>query len=305
MNRLILIAMVVLATSSLMLAADDTAVTLQNSYHVWVPEPELATAIACQNNDFGCEHPDDPGKHKKVPLPIKVRDAIRGLTSQTFENELYEGTTKFADLFGYIYRITIPDNNNLHLYVYQLKRIPWLSSRYYNIILILHDTTKDKVSSKPISLATDFQSYCLSPWIRFQDVLGDSKDEILILTGEHNGNVYNCMHQHIFQIEPGTDLKKLGTIKTGIWSPHLIYSETEKRIQGYLLRTITKTNYNHFTTIVSLSENKQLQGEIILGIEVYELDQNNTLKRNAVNIKGKTEDETTGYNDTLMDSWYF
>ena len=300
-------AMAVLAADGIMLAADDTAKNLQESYHVWTPEPELATAIACQDNDFGCEHPDDPNKHKQVPLPTSVRDVICRLTRKTFESESYEGPTKYTDLFGYIYRIIVPDSNNLHLYLYQLKPMPTLSFRYYTIVLILHDVANDTISSSPVLLRTDFQSYCFRPWIRFEDVLGDSKDEVLLLTGEHNGNVYNCMHQHIIQIESGPNLHKLGTIKTGIWFSFMIFDEmTGKRNEGYMLRTISKVDNNHFTSIVSCSENKQMQGEIIFGSEVYELQEKEGLIRIAVELEGKDEDEITTHNNKIiMDPWFF
>jgi len=303
MNRkIVIIGIVVLASSGVMLGADNSTNNSQESYHVWTPEPELATAIACEDNDFGCEHPDDPNKHKEVPLPASVRTAICKITKKTFEDEWYEGPTKYAELFGPVYRVIVPDGNSLHLYIYQLKSIPWLSSRYYRIVLILYDVRNETISSTPVLVSTDSQSYCSRPWIRFQDVLGDSKEEILLLTGEHNGSDYNCMHQHIIQIESGINLNELGEIKTGItdYFPFSVFGNTFKEQHQYIVRIISKVDKNHFTAIVSYSKNKQMQGEIILGSEVYEVQENKKLSRTNVEMKGVTEDEIKACNEILF-----
>ena len=142
----------------------------QETYHIWTPEPELTMAVICRDNDFGCEHPEDLNRHQHVQLPEAVRAAICDLTRQTFTGTWYEGPTRYADLFGSVYRLQVPGDDALDLYVFQLKVFPELAFRWYSIVLVPYDVKHGLVSSTLAQADTDHQLYCPRPWIRFEDV---------------------------------------------------------------------------------------------------------------------------------------
>jgi hypothetical protein len=64
-------------------------------------------------------------------------------------------------------------------------------------------------------------------------------------------------------------------------------------------------DHSHFSTTVSYSKNKQVQGEIILGSEESEVQENTGLSRIDVQVMGETEDETKDHNEILMSDYYF
>ena len=241
----------------------------QELNHVWTPEPELATAIACLDNVYGEEHPDDPNRQQPVPLPAPVRAVICDLTLRTFAKELYEGPTQYADLFGPVHRLTILDNPDLHLYVYRLKRHPELSFRYYSFNLILHDVRTKAVSPVVLQAETDFQNYCPAPWIRFQDVSGDEAMEILLLTGYHNGTSPDEVELHVLCVEGDLELREVLVLRTAIRMDYAWPGETWEEQRGYVVRTIEKVGPDCAHVMVSLSKDKMEEGESILGYEVW------------------------------------
>jgi hypothetical protein len=89
-----------------------------------------------------------------------VRESICDLTRRTFAERLYQGPTLYADLFGPVYRLKVPDSEALYLYVYQLKANATLAFRWYRIVLALHDAKSGLASSSLAIVRTDYQPYC-------------------------------------------------------------------------------------------------------------------------------------------------
>jgi hypothetical protein len=280
-------AMLVIVAAPMMAFAMGTSPDEEQSlYHVWTPEPALLTAISCEDNDFGCTHPDDLNRHRKVSLPAKVRTAICDLTRQTFEKQLYDGPAKYTDLFGPIYHLTIPDRNDLHLYAYQLNEIPSLSFRWVSIALFLYDTKIKVVSPVPALAKTDHQPYCPRPCIRFKDILGDQATEILLFTGHHRGTEADHILQHVLRIEPDLTLCEALTLGTGIFVPSAFPGDTLAERDGYVVRTTQKVNPGCAEVTVSLSRTKLDQGTHILGFETWKMQEDGRMHRAAKDVIG-------------------
>ena len=276
--------LVIVCAPMMVFAMDGSLDNEQALYHVWTPEPELSTAISCQDNDFGCTHPDDPNRHQKVPLPAEVRTAIYDLTRRTFEERLYDGPEKYEDLFGPVYHLTIPDRSDLHLYAYQLNEIPSLSFRWVSIALFLYDTKIKVVSPVPALAKTDYQPYCPRPCIRFEDVLGGQATEILLFTGHHRGTEADHILQHVLRIQRGLRLCEALTLGTGILVPNAFPGDTLAERDGYVARTTQKVNPGCVKVTVSLSRTKLDQGTHILGFETWKLQADGLMHRRGLKV---------------------
>ncbi len=280
-SRLIVSVLMLVSTTSGMHTSN---VTEQEAYHIWTSEPELTMAIACRDNDVGFERPEDPNRDRPVPLPSVVREAICDLTRRTFAKRLYEGHTPYADLFGPVYRLKVPDSDGLSLYVYQLKDLPTLAFRWYSIVLVLHDVKHDRISSTLAEASTDYQAYCPRPWIRFEDVIGDETKEILLLTGHHRGTGANHVLMHILSIGDDLGLHEVLSLRTGISMGISLSDDVEGDSISYAVRTIEKEDPNHCKTTVTLSKNKLVRGRQILGYETWELGENGYMRRIAQTV---------------------
>jgi hypothetical protein len=256
----------------------------QELYHLWTAEPELATAIACRDNDFGCEHPDDPNRHRRVPLPMVVRRAFCNLTSQTFAKAYYDGPVRYEDLFGWIYRLDIPDSNTVNLYACQLKEYPELSFRWYSIAVVLYDRENDEVSAVPVVVDTDYQHFCPRPWIRFGDLLGDERLEILLLTGHHRGTEADWILLHVLRIHGNLDLHEVLTLRTGILMPFAFAGRAWEERRGFAVRTVEKVDREHCTVTVTLSKSKLKEGDDVLGRESWEMGDDGRMHRTMYDV---------------------
>lgn len=276
--------LMILLAPVMVFAMDGSSDNEQALYHVWTPEPKLLTAISCQDRDFGCAHPDDPNRHETVPLPTVVRTAICDLTRRTFEQRLYDGPERYADLFGPIYHLAIPDRNDLHLYVYRLNEIPSLSPRWFSIVLVLYDAEKKLATSAPVKVDTDYQPYCPRPWIRLRDILGDPAVEILVFTGHHLGTDAHHILQHVLSIEPDLTVREVLTLGTGIFIPHAFPPDTLVERGGYAVRTVQKVSPVRVEVAVTLSKTKLDQGTHILGFETWEMQEDGRMHKTAQKV---------------------
>ncbi len=264
---------------SVALGANGLNVIGQEAYHIWTREPELATAIACRDNDVGLERPEDPNRDRPVPLPSVVRESICDLTCKTFAEALYDGPTLYADLFGPVYRLEVPDSDALYLYAYQLKAHPTLASHSYWIVLMLYDAKSGLLSSTLARASTDYQPYCPRPWIRFGDVIGDEVTEVLLLTGHHHGTGANDILLHILHIGDDLGLHEVTALRTGISMPFVLLEDLEEGRHTFAVRTIEKVSPVRFDVTVTLSQSKVAMGSEILGYETWEMAEDGQVHR--------------------------
>jgi hypothetical protein len=256
--------------------ANDPNSAEQKAYHLWAPEPQLATAIACRDNDVGFERPEDPNRDQPVPLPNVVRESIRDLTRRTFAERLYEGPTLYADLFGPVYRLKLPDRDALYLYVFQLKDHPTLAFRWYRIVLVLQDAKSGLVSSSLAIARTDYQPYCPRPWVRFEDVIGDEVTEVLLLKGHHRGTDANHILLPILRIGEDLVLHGVLSLRTGIFMP---LEDLGEGRGSFAVRTIQKADPTRLDVTVTLSKTKLAMGSKILGYETWEMGEDGRVQR--------------------------
>lgn len=89
-----------------------------------------------------------------------------------------------------------------------------------------------------------------SPYIRFEDVDGDGRPELMVETYAHNGTFYNASEYHYFKIDDNLSLSPLFVVEHRTLVPVEIAGFDEP----YLERTVTREGPGHLTVNVVLKD---------------------------------------------------
>ena len=241
-----------------------TTLQAQNTNHIYDLTERMPTAAIASD-------PGDPSHHRQIELPMAVQSAFYELTVKEFEENNYEeyGPTKLSSLFGGVSQLKIPGWHEISLYVYRLFPNPIIRRPHF--VLLLHEMKTGRVTSQPPRvIGGNFPEY--SPHlIRFQDIYGDDRNEIVVMTGEHHGTDFNLIKLHGFSIEEDLSLHRRLELETGQTSR--VHGKMFQQVHGYVIRSIAKLGPEQILVTTSVSKTKLEPGAHIKRVEMYEIDE--------------------------------
>ena len=163
-------------------------------------QPPLDSAIVRPDNDYGYREPFEDEQTTHVPLPEVVSERIRIIVLEWFDTAYFEGPQKYADLFGPVFRISVP-KMSFELYAFLVRDVITSS---YEIRFVLYDPDSGMVSagSEVISGRSQFEG--LRPLVRFEDLEDDGVPELILVENFHWGTECNTVTFHYFRF--GTEL---------------------------------------------------------------------------------------------------
>jgi len=237
--------------------------------HPDLTPPPLKWAIARADNDAEMEKPYMGEGDRLVPLPEAVRRKICEVTLAHFNDTLFEGPTKCADLFGPVFRIRTPFGDGQDIYVYKMRGI---MMSYYGVVLV-YDARSNRVSPKAGYLPCRWLERRGHEWlmdrplVRFDDLNMDGRPDVVLETRFHNGTEWNGVwyeYHHvaddlslvpvfIFEArrDPGSDMRVCG-------------------LNGCVVRTIEKVAPNRIIVRSKLAEKPFQPGDREIGYVVLE-----------------------------------
>jgi hypothetical protein len=251
--------------------------------------PPLRTAIARADNDYAYEEPYEDEGSKHVPLPNSVREKVCGVLPEQFLSTSNETVKpkKYAEIFGPVFRVTIPGDKHRHLYVCKL----YTMMAGYDFILVVHDVRTDEVTAQPARFSGWWMRGCLlavpfkKPLVDFDDLNLDAKPEVVFQERVHNGTELNAIIYHYLQVEKDLSLVPIFDLETRTYHD-LFYTEDGR--SGYVIRTIEKVKPNRITVRVTLSADPFKEGKMKLGfVELERQDASSPFeeKKQVVHVK--------------------
>jgi hypothetical protein len=225
-----------------------------------ITPPPLETAIVRADNDYVFNEPHEDKGSKLIELPEPVQKKMCQVTLKKFLGTFYEGIKpqKYSGLFGPVFRIQVPAQEYLHLYVYIIKGIGTESDTF---CLILHDCRTDEVTPKPVCFSGRWMygrwpAIPISkPFVDFNDLNLDGVPEVVFKERIHNGTCLNAIVHHFLHIDGDLSL-------IPIFHLEALSCGYDGRA-GYLIRTIEKSEPNQ--VLVRVSANPLRAGEKKVG----------------------------------------
>ena len=237
--------------------------------HPDLTPPPLEWAIVQADNDCSLQKPYVRPGSRLVRLPDAVRKKICEVTLEQFRSTAFEGPTRYAHLFGPVFRIQAPDRATLRLYVYRVRSI----MTEFNMVLLLHDTRTGQVTPRPVSFSgrwlgeADPLLLLQRPYVSFDDLNLDGWAEVVFQERVHNGTEFNAVWYEYLSVGDDLSLTPIFTLETRM-SPG--YDLRRLGGDGFVIRTIDKPAPNRIIVRSRLAEKPFGPGDREAGYVVLE-----------------------------------
>lgn len=301
--------------STLWLLSAVPALGQDKFHHPDLTPPALKTAIVRKDNDYKFNPPFEDKTSRRVALPSLVREKICSLTLKRFRAEIYEGVTKYSDLFGPVFRINMPNaskSHSRHLYVYKLVGQGTLSD---NTVLLVHDAESNRVTQKPVIVSGRWmyaegrknRGKVRPPLVAFDDINLDGRPEIVFKRIIHNGTCMDAAVSHYYHVAGDLSLKPIFQLEINSDNYPYFPIPTGGSDLKYMVRTVKKLPPNQIRIDVSLSSDPTRPGTQKVGHAIFEappppapLKLKETV---AYPVQGPLKIRTLDYSKILLDSW--
>jgi hypothetical protein len=227
--------------------------------------PALDTAIARADNDYANKAPFEDAGSRLVELPLSVRARIQAITTRSYCGTVYEGPVSYASRFGPVFQIRIPDNPNLHLYVYRLYGFMNLSSS----ILMLHDTRTGEITAQSVGVDGQWlYRYESRAFVGFDDLDQDGSPEIVVQDNCHCGTSCGSTVYRYFHIAEDLSFVLVAVRETQVPCPGCL----SPRKCALVLREFEKLEPNRVLLVVKLADQEDEGQNEEIGAVVFECE---------------------------------
>jgi hypothetical protein len=171
------------------------AVAQQDSSTPCVGAPHI-DATARPDNDLSFSTYAGP----REPIPAPVRDKIYALAAEAcFQLRAYSSDTlPLAHFYSGAFVIRRPEGSLVYVFA-RGSQFGWPT--YF---FIIYDSKTGRITPAPVAIfakwASGDDAVCHRPFVSFEDLNGDGREELVVRERTHNGTSYNACVRHYYDI---------------------------------------------------------------------------------------------------------